>query len=287
MSCYRPLAAYRASEGGITFSAAKGGDTLDLPCGQCIGCRLDRAQCWALRCMHEAALHSQNCFVTLTYDEQSLPPDGSLNHRDFQLFMKRLRFHFNLPVRYYMCGEYGELLSRPHFHACLFNIHFPDQRTYKLNSQQQYVYSSPTLDKLWPHGQSTIGRLTLQSAGYTARYTLTRITGQLADAYYQGKTPEYNKMSNRPGIGRGWFDKYAGTDLLPGDYVVDTKGRKHSVPPYYDKLTRRQAGGLALAEVKAARELRALPQRSDNVPTRLLVKEAVKCAAVRQLKRTL
>lgn len=235
--------------------------------------------------MHEAQLYPRNCFVTLTYDEQHLPAGDSLDHRDFQLFMKRLRKRFPQTIRYYMCGEYGEQLQRPHFHACLFNVDFPDQKTYSKNDQGNYVYSSPTLTSLWPFGQCTVAKLNLQTAGYTARYVLTRVNGDRQEAHYGGKTPEYNRMSTHPGIGSAWWSKYAGTDVLPGDYVVDSKGRKCPVPPYYDKLLKRSGGDLA--QVKAERELRAFPHRHDNTTVRLSVKEAVKRAQLRQLERKL
>ena len=94
MSCYHPLKGFRTPS-GVVFSELGRHDILgdiEIPCGQCIGCRMRRASDWTLRVMHEASLHSENCFVTLTYGRDKLPPDGSLEHRDFQLFMKRLRF---------------------------------------------------------------------------------------------------------------------------------------------------------------------------------------------------
>ena len=63
---------------------------IQVPCGQCAGRRLDQSKQWALRCVHEAQVHDENCFITLTYNNENLPKDGSLNKRDFQLFMKRL-----------------------------------------------------------------------------------------------------------------------------------------------------------------------------------------------------
>ena len=113
MSCYHPLKGFRTPS-GVVFSELGRHDILgdiEIPCGQCIGCRMRRASDWTIRVMHEASLHSENCFVTLTYGRDKLPPDGSLEHRDFQLFMKRLRFHAKRPVRFYMCGEYGPLNS--------------------------------------------------------------------------------------------------------------------------------------------------------------------------------
>lgn len=289
MPCYNPLPAYRLASGGVVFDALHRHDIsspVELPCGQCLGCRLDRARAWSLRIMHEASLYRENCFVTLTYSPEHLPPGGSLRHADFQRFMKRLRKRFSpRVVRFYMCGEYGEQFSRPHFHACLFNVSFSDQYPFKRTAAGNLIYRSPVLDTLWPFGHSSIGELTLQSAGYTARYLITKVVGDAAASHYSGRFPEYNRMSLRPGIGAGWFAKYSATDVLPCDHVIDSKGRKNPLPSYYDRLAKRS--GTDLSQVKADREVRALPFRADNVPSRLRVKEVVRRAAVRSLKREL
>ena len=122
MTCYHPLQAYRSSEGRnsetgkwpIVFSVTAGYADLPvtIPCGQCIGCRLERSRQWAMRCVHEASLHEQNSFITLTYDNDHLPVGGSLNVEDMQKFWKRLRDHlfqrgYSGKLRYFQCGEYG------------------------------------------------------------------------------------------------------------------------------------------------------------------------------------
>ena len=120
MPCYYPLNAMRSSS-GIQFT----GDTIGnikIPCGRCVGCRLERSRQWSVRIMHESQLHAENSFITLTYDDAHVPSDYSLRYPDFQKFMKRLRKHTGLPIRYYMCGEYGETFSRPHFHSCIFGF---------------------------------------------------------------------------------------------------------------------------------------------------------------------
>jgi len=235
-----------------------------------------------------------NCFITLTYSPEHLPSAGSLVHRDFQLFMKRLRKRFApRSIRYFMCGEYGEDFARPHFHACLFNINFNlDKQYFKTssaaNSQSAlpiYLYTSPTLTALWPLGHSSVGELTLQSAGYTARYCLKKITGQAAADHYGSRKPEYCAMSRRDGIGATWFARYAASDVLPRDYVVTSKGHTVPLPPYYDRLSKRR--GIDVSQVKADRELKAMPYRPDNIPSRLRDKEIVQLAAVSYLKRTL
>lgn len=91
MSCFHPLKAYQTLSGTIVFNDLQDARPINLPCGQCIGCRIDRSRAWAMRCVHQASMYPDNCFVTLTYAPEYLPYNGSLVHRDFQLFMKRLR----------------------------------------------------------------------------------------------------------------------------------------------------------------------------------------------------
>lgn len=137
MPCYHPLTGYR-SKSGRDPKSGKWPLTFDLsnayidmpvtvPCGQCIGCRLDKSRDWAVRCLHEASLYQDNCFITLTYDDAHLDPLGSLNKDDFVKFMKRLRFQYGPKIRFFHCGEYGTLLNRPHHHACIFNFDFYDK----------------------------------------------------------------------------------------------------------------------------------------------------------------
>ncbi len=238
MACYRPLRAYglRNAEGkmDISFKPKIGYEPIWLPCGQCIGCRLERSRQWAMRCMHEAQMYDRNCFVTLTYDDEHLPPNGSLNKRDFQLFMKRLRKRYGSGIRYYQCGEYGELLGRPHHHAILFNFDFPDKELWSVRYGVR-LYRSASLEQLWPYGYSTIGDVTFESAAYVARYCTKKITGKLAHEHYKGKLPEYATMSRRPGIGRTWLEKYK-DDVYNYDYVVVRNGLKLRPPRYYDRI---------------------------------------------------
>ena len=131
MACFKPLKAYQCFDKSIVFTEARKHDivrSLELPCGQCVGCRLERSRQWAIRCMHEASLYKDNCYITLTYDEEHLPEDYSLHYDDFQRFMKRVRKRYTgKKIRFYMAGEYGENFGRPHFHACIFNLDFEDK----------------------------------------------------------------------------------------------------------------------------------------------------------------
>lgn len=98
MPCYHPITALQPSAGGpLLFPQEEhlylynDYRTLQIPCGQCSGCRLKRSREWAIRCLHEKQMHKHSSFVTLTYNNNTLPEHGSLRYRDFQLFMKKLR----------------------------------------------------------------------------------------------------------------------------------------------------------------------------------------------------
>jgi len=279
--CYHPLKAFRGRSGGVVFKKEDScGVSLDLPCGQCIGCRLERSRQWAVRIMHEASLHESNYFVTLTYSPEHLPADLSLNKRHWQLFAKRLRKRVG-PFRFFHCGEYGEQSARPHYHACLFGIDFPDKVFYS-ESGGNRLYTSELLDSLWSHGDCKIGDLTFESAAYVARYIMKKVTGVEAPGFYEGRRPEYVTMSRRPGIGRAWYDKFRG-DVYPDDFVV-VNGMKMRPPKFYDSLYEVENPS-DFKRLKSRRVLRADPL--DNDSFRLPVKEFVKKSRIKSLMRSL
>ena len=245
MPCFNPLRAWRSAD----FTGQRSGSKVPLvfdrklglehtemiiPCGQCAGCRLERARQWAVRCLHEASLHEQNCFLTLTYDDEHLPACNSLNKRDFTLFFKRLRKRYGRGIRYFQCGEYGELLYRPHHHCIIFGFDFPDKQPFRSTSAGT-LYVSDSLSSLWDKGFCTIGGVTFDSTCYVARYIMKKITGSRAEDHYNGRLPEYVTMSRRPGIGRLFYDKYKG-DMFNTDKCVVTDKFVCKPPKYYDKL---------------------------------------------------
>lgn len=242
--------------------------------------------------MNEAQLYDVNSFVTLTYDNAHLPEDLSLNHRHFQLFMKRLRkANAGREIRYYMCGEYGEGRGRPHYHACLFNYTFKDRLYFKKEGETT-LYTSHELNTLWPLGFSTIGDVTFQSAAYVARYCVDKITGDNAKKTYTlidkttgeiiSRAPEYNKMSLKPGIGAGWIAKYQ-SDVYPhGKILVNNK--MVTPPKYYDTLYGRTHEE-ELKAIKLERAKQADANMEDNTKPRREVKEQLAIARLKQLKR--
>lgn len=237
-----------------------------------------------MRCVHEAQLHDHSWFLTLTYSDDRLPAGGSLHYRDFQLFMKRLRKRFRpAKLRFFMCGEYGEQLSRPHYHAAVFGLDLRDLEVWSVR-QGNTLYRSPTLERLWPFGFVTVGAVTFESAAYIARYVVKKITGKRADEHYQGREPEFIRMSLRPGIGAEWLRRYQ-ADVYTTDQV-HCRGRSMKPPRYYDKKIRESDDDLA-AQLEASRYSKSLASSEHNSPERLAVRETVARARLALKKRTL
>lgn len=277
MACYHPVRAYRTETGTVSFvERQQGGSvaTLELPCGQCIGCRLERARQWAIRCMHEASLSDSNAFVTLTYSE--LPERASLHYPHFQWFMKRLRRARKRRVRFFCAGEYGDQFGRPHYHALLFGCDFPDKVPMVQVVSKNRLWRSKELESLWRFGECAIGQVNFTTASYVARYCLKKVTGDLAANHYGDREPEFARMSLRPGLGEPWLCKYLG-DIRDGEVVVN--GVKQKVPRYYDKIL----GRLNPEQLELVQFERASAQRArawDNTDERLAVREAVTAGSV-------
>ncbi len=308
MTCFYPLAGYqsrtRSPNGGFGIVFKKhlsNGQNAEVACGQCIGCRLDKAKEWAIRCVHEAQLHEENCFITLTYNNQNLPRDGSLDKTHFQKFIKRLRKNSGKKIRYYMCGEYGEKLSRPHYHAILFGYDFKD-KTLNQPCQGKTLYISEELEKTWQKGYCTVGQMTFDSAGYCARYALKKITGKKAEQinpktglkHYETQhqdtgeittlLPEYTAMSRRPGLGNTWYYKYK-HDLYPEDECV-INGSISRPPRYYAKIYQQQEPR-QYEQIKKQRKRFFVKHKEDATWQRLATREQVKKAEIDQLTRNL
>lgn len=302
MPCYYPLIGYRSRDVNptgkrpIVFNTNQGFRDLpvELPCGQCIGCRLERSRQWAIRCVHESQLHEDNCFLTLTYSDEHLPQHNSLFFPDFQLFMKRLRRSTDRKIRFFHCGEYGEQFGRPHYHVCIFNYDFNDKTHHKtLNGNKLYV--SQTLESLWTKGFSSIGDVTFESAAYVARYIMKKITGEQSIDHYNTinyqtgeilaeRKPEYVTMSRRPGIGKLWFEKFK-TDVYPDDFVV-LRGKRLKPPKYYNAQYE-MVYPSDYAKLKSKRIAGAKAHADNNTYERLRVREEVQQRKYEQLKRSL
>lgn len=305
MPCYEPIRAWTKEERNDqgkqiiifkTDTALKYGADIPIPipCGKCIGCKLEKSREWAIRCLHESELYEDNCFITLTYDPKHLPPNSSLIYIDFQNFMKYLRRDYGDGIRFFMCGEYGydetqfNKIGRPHFHACIFNHDFTDKTLWKTINGVK-IYTSEQLAKLWPKGFSTVGDVNFKSAAYVARYVMEKINDDRAEDHYQRLCletgdyvpiePEFTNMSRRPGIGKGWWDKFKSD--LDKDFIT-IGGVKHKPPSYYDTQLEKIDPD-ELRKRKTTRKERINPE--EQTKARLKVKQEIKQRQLKRLKR--
>lgn len=295
-------------------------DVFPVPCGQCIGCRLEYSRQWAIRCMLESSLYENNFFLTLTYDNYNVPFVG-FNQIDFDFatgevfeitediatnlvpehftkFMKDLRayysYHFNHEnIRFYGCGEYGDNTRRSHFHILCFNLPIPDLMYLKNSNSGSNLYCSKIIEDIWNKGFVVIGDVSFQSCAYVARYIMKKQTGKNSVFYTdRGLTPPFVRMSRRPGIGFEVYnekkDKFYRFDEL---ILTDSKGLPLKVKPpkYFDRLYEID-NPQRLEEVKAMRKASAenfKPNTTLTPQAYLSVLEDNKICRIKSLVREL
>jgi len=238
-----------------------GFSAMDLPCGQCHQCRFSQSRNWAVRCQHELAMHPEGgIFITLTYSPENYPANCSINRTVVPRFIADLRRQTGATLKYYHCGEYGDKLSRPHYHLLIFGWRPPHSECKKVRGGLYPLYTHPLIEDLWGLGYAPFGELTFESAAYTARYATKKICGKKADKHYQRAhpetgeifqvIPEFATMSNRGGIGRAWLEKYF-DEVYPADSVL-VNGHLVQPPRFYDKILE-QKDPKMFAEVKINR----------------------------------
>lgn len=232
---------------------------IEVPCGKCIGCRLDYSRQWANRCMLEARQYEHNAFITLTYEDTALTFNDGANRKTGEVmkvptlvpeeltkFMKDLRryykYHYGEEnIRFYACGEYGSKNDRPHFHIIAFNINVRDKEYLFTNKSHDKIYTSEIIRNIWGKGHVTIGEVTWNSAAYTARYVMKKIKGKDAKKYYEilGVAPEFTRMSRRQGIAREYYEQNK-EKIFELDEIIlaNKKGVAQKIKPckYYDNL---------------------------------------------------
>ncbi len=336
MACYHPLKALRGPINGMTGKPQmiilsrddkrwNSPEAIELPCGKCVGCRLEYSRQWATRCMLEAQYHESSYFVTLTYNEDKVPityyPDEStgealpaltLCKRDFQLFMKRLRKRFpEQHIRFFAAGEYGDNTMRPHYHAILFGLHLDDLVPYQRTEQGHWYYKSESLQQVWssrdapnyqgsvtplaytPLGEVIIGEVTFKSCAYTARYMLKKLKAGDQNIYAKfGLEPPFSLMSRKPGIGAQYYkDHPEAYDFRFINLKTEEGGKKLTVPRYFDRLLDQddpeRLEAMKLDRMEYAKSHKQVKEASTSLRHEdyLEVEEAIKKSAAKTLLR--
>lgn len=278
--CTSPITAYWKPRGGISFEKLRecSGRTVQLPCRQCLHCRLIHAGEWATRFMAESYFHSNAWFLTLTQDDDHGSNWSSLDKAVLAAFWHRWRMR-GVQLRYGAAGEYGERTERAHYHAAVFGPEIPGLEFFRKNERGERLYTSDWLSDLWGRGFVTVAPLDAGTAAYVAGYCLRDVHAKDDGRYdtvtpsgeYVERTLPFFTMSRRPGIGRGFVEKY-GSQFGAGDFMI-SGGQKVKTPKYFHNVLEELNPPLA-ADLKAAREaqIRSPRARAERRPARLRVK---------------
>lgn len=188
--------------------------TIQVPCGHCIICQDSRRDAWTARMILESLDHVCSWFITLTYNEDSVPP--FLCRADLTKFLKRLRSRQSF--RYFACGEYGSKGSRPHFHAILW-----------FDTMIEQSDIDTLLAQSWSYGFTMAKLANVDNMRYVAKYTVKSAV-EHPDIF----PAPYAVMSRRPGIAGPWFDSNC---AFFHDFLALPNGRHEKLPRYFlDKL---------------------------------------------------
>ena len=256
-----------------------------VPCGRCVECRLARSREWALRILlEEKYCPGASWFVTLTYDDDHLPElsprvcsdtgvviwQHALVPDHLTLFLKRLRSRlvdrglqryyfldlgeekYQIGLRYFACGEFGEKSLRPHYHLCLLNCDLPDVVSFGRSKTGELQWFSQLVQDCWKapdgtfYGRTALGKVTAQSAAYVARYIMKKQLGKSRredrqaerEAFGTAFVDEFVRCSRRPGLGRAFFEEHK-QDIYRTDEIYCRLSESISAmkpPRYYDSL---------------------------------------------------
>jgi len=303
VTCYTPLKAYaplsRANGGAYVFDATKAlnpDHPVKIPCQNCIGCRADKAEEWAVRCSHEAQMHQCSSFITLTYDDENLPADFSVTLREWQLFAKKLRKTLAGKIRHFAVGEYGTKSFRPHYHALIFGWDFHADRKYYKQTPDGPLWTSEQLTSTWGKGHCTLGQVNYKTANYCTQYLFDLRGGELAANRYIRQhpvtqaivrcQPEFSAKSNQPGIGSTWFDKFK-TDCFPSDFLI-VEGKHRPVPQYYlKKLAEEEQHRIKLDRLPTPQHPAHPERRWNKTKDRLQVRQQIHASRLAKRKTSL
>lgn len=292
MACYYPLKAFdtldvNADTGKKVYKIMPFGTTsvkvgrntyskgISIPCGKCIGCRLDYSREWAIRSYLECKEYDYNYFVTLTYAPEHLPKGqgydvetgeviygDSLNPKHLTKFIKDLRRYFDYHyghkgIRFMASGEYGDKTGRPHYHLIIYNLPLPDCMYWNSNWDGDKYFTSKIISDIWGKGHCIVANVNWETSAYVARYVMKKSLGKDSRKIYaaRGQLPEFIRQSRAPGLGRSYYEKnkdviYATDELsvIKGNKLLTTRP-----VGYFDRLYEKD-NPERLAELKAKRQ---------------------------------
>lgn len=298
-------------------------EPVKIPCGECIGCRLDNSRQWADRSLMELESHDSAYFVTLTYDDVHVPvsyfpdpetgeafPSLTLRRDDVKNFIKRLRKRCGQKIRVFGCGEYGDTTLRPHYHLICFGLKLDDLVVTGKSPIGIPYYTSQLIQDTWsiwhqpekgqirgwfePIGFVSVGEVTWESCAYVARYVNKKVDHDMA-AFYEtyNVEPEFRISPRRSGLGREYYETHKEQMREYSYFNISTEdgGRKIMPPKYFMDLFEKDypEDHAKLKEkrkhIAAERDRIKASQTDLSDVERLCVAEETKLAQISALKR--
>lgn len=290
MPCFHPIKGWIGRDGKFTTNCKKTWidkrEDVQIPCGQCLGCKLEYSRQWAIRCQHELQYHKENCFITMTYDDEHLPSRG-VEKKHVQDFFKRLRYHLNnddnykkrlrlyhgrdpsfdfeVNIRYFGCSEYGGQTLRPHYHFMIFGFIPDDLVLYSQGGSGCKVYLSEMLSEIWSHGNVLVGEsCNFETAAYIARYVVKNFEQkELLDGnFFKVFHKTFVLSSRNPAIGYRYFEENL-RQLKRLDKVTIREGLIVNPSKYYDRKLK-EVDEKSFMRIKEKRKSE-LPQESESI----------------------
>jgi len=236
---------------------------IEVPCGKCMACRIQRVNEWVTRLMHEYEQTKKGMFINLTYKNEELKYGAAVNRRvypiesgvlsavvppwisrmdnhgvrfatldktDLQRFFKRFRKEIQTPIKYFACGEYGEQSHRPHYHIILLGYEVPLHDLYY--DPILKGMTSKTIQKLWTAGHNVVGAVERDSIQYTVGYITKKLYGDQAEELFDNTNRQRPFQLQSQGIGLEYAKKNI-KKLVQGELTTD--GITEILPRYYKK----------------------------------------------------
>lgn len=226
---------------------------LEVPCGKCLQCRINKRKEWSMRLLHELEYWDSSMFLTLTYDDNHIPENGSLRKSHLQKFFKRVRKELKgKKIKYYACGEYGTKTFRPHYHAIIYGLGLNSDDKLLIMSKWPYCdWNQPSINK------NSFGLVETYSIQYVAGYIHDKLSGEEEKFMYDDTGRENVFKIQSLGFGKQYCLDNA--ERILNDKFISIFNKKHSVPRYYlNKL------GVTEEEMQSFRD-KAIEKDIENV----------------------
>lgn len=199
-----------------------------VPCGRCMNCRIKHQSGLEFLCTKELlyrySLGQGASFVTLTYTDEHVPKNKygymTLRKSDLQKFFKRVRKNIadnNYPFNfsYVACGEYGDTLSRSHYHIVFLGL---------TDAEAQLVCR-----KAWPYGLIDVGPLTSGGLRYVLKYCSKTAFNSDVKALEEQNEIEHQFLCHSVKLGRHWIDTHI-DDIVSNGFTFLQKGVRVPLP---------------------------------------------------------